>query len=98
MLFRSSAPHIVNLSFAGIRSEVLLHALEEAGIYVSAGSACSSSHPAPSQTLQKLGLPQERITSALRFSFCADTQPQEIDYAAQKLAELVPKLRRYTRH
>ncbi len=93
-----SAPHIVNLSFAGIRSEVLLHALEEAGIYVSAGSACSSSHPAPSQTLQKLGLPQERITSALRFSFCADTQPQEIDYAAQKLAELVPKLRRYTRH
>lgn len=92
-----SAPHIVNLSFPGVRSEVLLHALEEYGIYVSAGSACASSHPEPSATLQALKLAPAYVESALRFSFCSETQEAEIDYAAAKLKEIVPRLRRYTR-
>lgn len=99
---RDSAPHILNLSVLGVRSEVMLHALEEYGIYVSAGSACASNHPQPSHTLTALHLTQERIESALRFSFCCGTQigtkAEEIDYAADKLAELTTKLRRYARH
>lgn len=92
------APHIVNLSIPGIRSEVMLHALEEHGVYVSAGSACASNHPEPSRTLQAIGLEPALVESALRFSFSSSTNLQEIDYAAEKLAELVPKLRRYVRH
>lgn len=92
-----SAPHIVNLSVPGVRSEVMLHALEDCGVYVSAGSACSSSHPEPSRTLQALHLAPELVESALRFSFGSDTKMEEIRYAAQKLSELAPKLRRYTR-
>ncbi len=92
------APHIVNLSIPGIRSEVMLHALEEHGVYVSAGSACASNHPEPSRTLQAIGLEPTLVESALRFSFSSSTNLQEIDYAAEKLAELVPKLRRYVRH
>ena len=99
---RDSAPHILNLSVLGVRSEVMLHALEEYGIYVSAGSACASNHPQPSRTLTALHLTPERIESALRFSFCCGTQmgtkTEEIDYAADKLAELTTKLRRYARH
>lgn len=92
------APHIVNLSIPGIRSEVMLHALEEHGVYVSAGSACASNHPEPSRTLQAIGLEPALVESALRFSFSSSTNLPEIDYAAEKLAELVPKLRRYVRH
>lgn len=92
-----SAPHIVSLSVPGVRSEVMLHALEECGVYVSAGSACASNHPAASHTLQALHLAPELVESALRFSFGSNTQMEEICYAAQKLTELVPKLRRYTR-
>lgn len=92
-----SAPHIVSLSIEGVRSEVLLHALEEYNIYVSAGSACSSSHRAPSQTLQAMKLKPELADSTLRFSFSVYTAAEEIDYAAAKLAEIVPRLRRYVR-
>ena len=50
---REGAPHIVSVSFAGVRSEVLLHSLEDKGIYVSSGSACASNHPAVSETLKQ---------------------------------------------
>lgn len=93
-----SAPHIVNLSVSGVRSEVMLHALEEYGVYVSAGSACASNHQGMSHTLKAIGLEPALAQSALRFSFSSSTQVQEIDYAAEKLAELAPKLRRYTRY
>ncbi|MDE7311046.1 MAG: cysteine desulfurase [Eubacterium sp.] len=96
-----SAPHIVSLSFPGVRSEVLLHALEEYQIYVSAGSACSShqsaAHQGASHTLKAMQLERERAESALRFSFCSDTTAEEVDAAADRLQELVPRLRRYTR-
>ncbi len=95
---RQSAPHVVSVSFAGVRSEVLLHALEERGIYVSAGSACSSNHPdtAGSATLRAIGLPKELLSSTIRFSFSVFTTQEEIRYTLQALQELVPALRRYT--
>lgn len=94
---RDSAPHIVSVSFQDVRSEVLLHALEDQGVYVSAGSACSSNKPAVSHTLQSIGLPKELLGSTLRFSFCFDTTEEEIDYCLEKLSELLPMLRRYVR-
>ncbi|MDE7300231.1 MAG: cysteine desulfurase [Lachnospiraceae bacterium] len=91
------APHIVSASFEGVRSEVLLHALEERGVYVSSGSACSSNHPGISGSLRAIGVREELLDSTLRFSFSKDTQEEEIDYAAAQLSELLPVLRRYTR-
>ncbi len=91
------APHIVSVSFAGIRSEVLLHALEERGICVSAGSACSSNKPAVSHTLQAIGVKKELLGSTLRFSFSFETAEEEIDYCLGALEELLPVLRRYVR-
>lgn len=94
---RGTAPHIVSVSFANIRSEVLLHALEEKGIYVSSGSACSSNHPGISGTLVAIGVPKDLLDSTLRFSFSADTSKEEVDSAIEALKELVPVLSRYTR-
>lgn len=93
-----SAPHIVSASFIGVRSEVLLHALEDRQIYVSAGSACSSNHPSYSSTLQSIGLKFDQQESTLRFSFSVHTTKEELDYTYSVLAELLPMLRRYTRH
>lgn len=94
---RESAPQIVSVSFEGIRSEVLLHALEDRGIYVSSGSACSSNHPAVSGTLKGIGVKKELLDSTLRFSFCVFNTKEEVDYCIDTLKELLPVLRRYTR-
>lgn len=91
------APHIVSVSFRGVRSEVLLHALEEKGIYVSAGSACSSNHPAVSGTLRSIGVEKDLLDSTLRFSFGVFTTEDEIRYAADTVKTLVPMLRRFRR-
>ncbi len=92
------APHIVNCSFEGVRSEVLLHALEEKGIYVSSGSACSSNKKAPvSSVLQEIHLPKELQESAIRFSFSDRTTCDQIDCTVDALKELLPQLRRFTR-
>lgn len=92
-----SAPQIVSVSFEGIKSEVLLHALEDKGIYVSSGSACSSNHPAVSGTLRGIGVKQELLDSTLRFSFCVENTKEEVDYCIDTLKELLPVLRRYRR-
>jgi len=92
------APHIVNASFIGVRSEVLLHSLEEKEIYVSSGSACSSHKRAGSATLTACGCPKAEIESSVRFSFCETTGPDDIDRTAEALKELLPVLRRYSRH
>lgn len=92
-----SAPQILSASFSGVRAEVLLHALEEKGVYVSSGSACSSNHPAVSGTLKGIGLPRELLDSTLRFSFGLFNTPEEADYCADCLEELLPVLRRFTR-
>lgn len=94
---RESAPQIVSVSFQGVRSEVLLHALEEREIYVSSGSACSSNHPGVSGTLKGIGVKQELLDATLRFSFGMFNKSEEIDYAVQVLKELLPVLRRYHR-
>lgn len=94
---RKSAPQIVSVSFEGVKSEVLLHALEDRNIYVSSGSACSSNHPGVSDTLKGIGLKKELLDSTLRFSFSIFNTREEIDYTIGVLQELLPVLRRYQR-
>ena len=95
---KNSAPHVVSVSFPGIRSEVLLHSLEEREIYASAGSACASNKPAVSETLKAMNVPKEHLDSTLRFSFSVNTTKEEIDYCIEVLKGLLPMLRRYARH
>ena len=92
-----SAPQIVSASFEGVRSEVLLHALEDKGIYVSSGSACSSHHPGISGTLKGIGLPQKLLDATIRISFGAFSTKEEVDYCIDTLKEVLPVLRRYQR-
>ena len=94
----TSAPHIISVGIAGIRSEVLLHALEDKGIYVSSGSACASNHPQISGVLKGIGAKQEFLDATLRFSMSEFTTLEEIDYTLDALYNIVPMLRRYTRH
>lgn len=96
-LIRQTAPHIISINFEGIRSEVFLHALEEKGVYVSAGSACSSHHPQPSVTLTAINLPKLLMDSTLRISMSDQTTEEEIDYTLAQMMELAPMLRRYSR-
>ena len=93
------APHIVSVSFRGVRSEVLLHALEERGIYVSSGSACSSNKKLPVSTvLKEIGMKRDLLDSTLRFSFSRFNTEEELSYCIEVLKELLPMLRRYARH
>jgi cysteine desulfurase len=92
----TGAPHIVSATVAGVKSEVLLHALEEKGIYVATGSACSS-HQSKRQsaTLKALGLTKEASGETLRFSFSRLTSEAELAYTLEALNETIPFLRRY---
>ena len=92
---RENAPQIVSASFEGVRSEVLLHALEDRGVYVSSGSACSVNHPGVSGTLKGIGVKKELLDSTIRFSFGLFNEPEEADYCLEVLRELLPVLRRY---
>lgn len=87
---RLSAPHIISVSFPKIRSEVFLHALEQAGIYVSSGSACSSNHPAISGSLKAINVANEYLESTLRFSLTYSTTLKEIEYTIDRIKELLP--------
>ena len=93
----SSAPHIVSASVKGVRAEVLLHSLEEKGIYVSSGSACASNKPAVSATLKAIGVDKDLLDSTIRFSFSVLTTKDEIDYALENFKETIEKLRLYVR-
>lgn len=93
-----SAPHIVSLSVGQIRSEVLLHALEDKGIYVSAGSACASNKPAISETLKAIRVEQRFLDSTIRFSLSPMNTDEEIEYAIGVVKDILPQLRRFTRH
>ena len=92
---RTNAPQIVSASFEGVRSEVLLHALEDKGVYVSSGSACSSNHPGISGTLKGIGVKKELLDSTIRFSLGDLNTEEEVDYAIGVLGELLLVLRRY---
>ena len=93
-----SAPHVVSMSVEGVRSEVLLHALEDKKIYVSAGSACASNKPMVSKTLKAIGVKKELLDSTIRLSLSVFTTKEEIDYTLRALYDIIPMLRRYTRH
>ncbi len=92
-----AAPHIVSASISGVRAEVLLHSLEDKGIYISSGSACASNKPAVSETLKAISLPKELLDSTVRFSFSVFTSKEEIDYTLDCLKEIIEKLRMYVR-
>lgn len=92
------APHILSASFLGVRSEVLLHTLEERNIYVSAGSACSSHKRKGSSTLTAMGMDPGQRESTLRISFSEENTLEEVDYCLGVLKEVLPMLRRYARH
>ncbi|MGF7145699.1 cysteine desulfurase [Anaerotaenia torta] len=94
---KETAPHIMSVSFRGVRSEVFLHALEDRGVYVSSGSACSSHHATPSVTLAAIGLEKNLMDATLRFSMSGTTTEEEIDDTLEQIRELLPMLRRYTR-
>jgi len=92
------APHIVSAAFRGVRSEVILHTLEDREIYISAGSACAAHKRSHSPTLAAIGADSVQLQSTVRFSFCETTTREEIDYTLSVLKEVLPMLRRYTRH
>ena len=92
---RTGAPQIVSASFEGVRSEVLLHALEDKDVYVSSGSACSSNHPGISGTLKGIGVKKELLDSTIRFSLGDLNTEEEIDYSITVLEEILPVLRKY---
>ncbi len=89
------SPYILNVSFLGIRAEILLHALENEGIYVSTGSACSSHKPMPSHVLTALGCTKEEIEGAIRFSFDDNITERDILNTVSVLSEKVKEIRKY---
>ncbi|SJZ38836.1 cysteine desulfurase family protein [Selenihalanaerobacter shriftii] len=88
------APHILNVSFKGLKGEVIVHALEEKNIYVSTGSACSSKGSSPSHVLTAMGVAKEDMEGAIRFSLSTFNTEAEIDYTIEKIIEVIPKLRK----
>ena len=97
MPLMEGAPHIMSVTFHGVRSEVLLHTLEEFGVYISAGSACSSHKRKPSATLTAMGLSRADVESTVRISFCEENTFEEVDYCLEALEKTIPMLRRYAR-
>lgn len=95
---KSSAPHVISASFAGIRAEVLLHTLEAKGIYVSSGSACASNKPAISETLKAIDLDSKLLDSTIRFSMSVETSKEDIDYTLDVLNTECEKLKKYARY
>ncbi|MCF0229193.1 MAG: cysteine desulfurase [Parasporobacterium sp.] len=93
-----SAPHIVSAVFFPVKSEVMLHALEERGVYVSSGSACSSNKPGLSGTLEAIGLSAREADCTLRFSFCRYNTREEADYALEQIRICYGMLRKFTSH
>ncbi len=91
------APHIVNVSFPGIKGEVLVHYLEERGVYVSTGAACSSRRAEPSHVLKAMGLPGDRVASAIRFSFSPFNTIDDVQRVVSLLDVAVAELRVFAR-
>ena len=93
----AGAPHIVNLGFPGVRGEVMLHALEGDGVYVSTGSACSSKKLKVSGVLTAMGIKPQVAEWAVRFSLSPHTTEEEIDYAARRIGAQYDLLKRFQR-
>lgn len=84
------APHIINVSFLGIKAEVMLRAFEKDGIYVSTRSACSSKSNGHSRVLQQVGLSEERMSSAIRISLAHTNTLDEVDTCIHVLSQIIP--------
>ena len=95
---REGAPHIISVTVPGVRAEVLLHALEDKGVYVSSGSACATNRPHLSGTLEAIRLPRPYLYSTIRISLSGMNTEEDILQATSALHELIPFLRKYTRH
>lgn len=91
-----SAPYILNIGFKDVRSEVLLHVLEEEGIYVSSGSACSTHKKEKGGVLVAIGNQATQLDHAIRFSFSYETQIEDLKRVVEVLKKHIPFLRRYT--
>ena len=91
------APQVISVSFEDIRAEVLLHALEDRGIYVSSGSACSSNHPGISGTLKAIGVRDDLLDATIRISLSELNNKEEADYFINNLKELLTLLRKFVR-
>lgn len=88
------SPYILNVSFLGVKGEVLLHSLEEKGIYVSTGSACSAKRNSKSYVLSAIGLSDDELRGTIRFSFCEMNTKEEVDYTLEVLEKSLKFLRR----
>ncbi|MFW6381674.1 MAG: cysteine desulfurase family protein, partial [Bacillota bacterium] len=88
-LDRTGAPHLLNLSFPGIKGEVLVHALEQAGIYVSTGSACHSRNKEDNRVLKAIGLPPELAEGTIRISLCPGNSGEELRYTTDRIKEML---------
>ena len=93
----AGAPHILNVSFPGVRGEVLVNALSEREIYVSTGSACSTHKKGQNRIHAAMDVSGARAEGALRLSLCPFNTIEEMDAAAEALAEQVAFLRRFQR-
>ncbi len=93
----NSAPNILSISIEDVRAEVMLHALEDKGIYVSSGSACASNKPAISATLKAIGIDNKLLDSTIRISMSHYTSAEEIEYACECIEQTIPALRKYVR-
>ncbi len=91
----NGAGHILNIRIMGVKSEVLMHSLEDAMVYVSTGSACSSNKKHHSSTLQAMGQDAEATDQAIRLSFSKDSTMAEVDVLIEKMVQVVPLLRRF---
>ncbi|MGN1412726.1 MAG: cysteine desulfurase family protein [Anaerovoracaceae bacterium] len=90
----TASPSVLNVSFLGTRGEVLLHTLEQEGIFVSTGSACSSNKKGRSHVLTAMGLSDKEIEGAIRFSFSEENTLEEMDYTVEKVKAAVTRFRR----
>lgn len=95
---RDGAPQIVSVSIKGLAAETVLNMLSSKGIYVSAGSACTSNNPHISDTLQAIGLPKDLLESTIRISMSFMTTKEEIDYFLDTLCSQVETMRKFYRH
>ena len=91
------APYILNVSFLGVRGEVLLHSLMDKGVLVSTGSACAARHRGKNRILTAMGVTGDRQDGAIRFSFCPENTVREADAAAQAVEDSLRLLRRFRR-
>jgi len=94
---KMAAPHILNVSFANIKGEVLVHSLEKDGIYVSTGSACTSRKDKISHVIKSLNLPKNYRNGSIRISLSPYNTKQEMEFTVQSLKKHVESLRKIMR-